>query len=491
MRAKPTPDGVPNGVPPQGQTVPNGMFQPDETSRADANIRAAYDYVLTELKSRGQAFVEDFPRMIYDSDDSVAQEMYDSLLENGVDLLKACEPLSNRRTILHQIVSQVNEHALDPDVASDIMRILVQDWPSLIRLRSDADVNLNALELAAASENCLELIKAICEYGMVMDVTPTPEHDIIEPNPEDPNQQSAIPSTSISTQKSSSIHDMLNAQSSNPRIMKKDGRSIEIVVEWRQLTQADVDTCLHIAIRRRKDDYASYLLDRMYYTDGHQHILRHKGQSGLTPLHLAVDSAQSSSGRLELVKKIMDLYPDALAMESGALPHEPEERMVNGGTVRKENLTPYKYFVESKAATTNNNLNRSVIQPASMRGNRQRRPPLRKMVDAQSNAQPSKDVKDQSAIEDMDKLLRLGCMRYFGRNRELITRLLGKPVGCLPSQSRRKFRYRAFVEYCIKMIFKARSITFAKYEIGPNPFGSQPTRRSDTTILRLHVNDKI
>ncbi|KAI9689796.1 MAG: hypothetical protein M1822_009678 [Bathelium mastoideum] len=411
--------------------VLSGTLQIQAYVPEDAGIAAAFNYVLNALKNKGKSFVDDFAATYGEEEDHDGKDLHELVEDQEkIDLDNAFKCLSTGRTILHQIIQSVSENNLDPNDASDLTRAIVKEERSLIKERISGHGRSNALELAASSQNCLEIIKAICESGMVSEKN---EKEVdpgeAESRPINVPAQQLKASAEAHLQPSVSLdvpvvsgHFSTNSTTSvgevqKPRRIKKDGKIITIRVAWEDLTEDGADTCLHTAIKSENNEYASYLLRRMHYTEEHKLILRHRGQSGLTPLHLAVDSKQCSTERVDLVKSIMDLYPDALSMKSRA----------NDDGVRKENLAPYKYFVESKATVTHDGNNRSIAGLTNVRDKKPGKRQQRQQGRIQPNAQPSKEVNDQSAVEAMDQLLRLGCMRYHGKSRESITDLLGRP----------------------------------------------------------------
>jgi hypothetical protein len=391
----------------------------------EADIKLVHERVLTKLIAEDMAFLKQFTTLIGNEEEAM---QFDS---KGVYL-----PLATGRTILHRIISSVSEGNLRPDIATLFTEKIVHDEPGLLLERSSLDSDLNALELAVSSQNCLGIIQAICEHGMLGEIESPNDKKGIDVEEEE------LHSASIQGQKlvlsgftgvisQEQIFPAMDCASGSKATIKKNGKIFSVDVEWHELTQDGKETFLHKAIQKNRNDYALYLLDKMHDLNEHKHVLLHKGQSGLTPLHHAVYYDHCNSERVKLVEKMIHLCPEALAMDSAALSPNSQS-IVQDQTAKgvQKNYAPYKYFLELEA--TAQKPSTPAIQPKAPRtrtiASRQNSGMQSKM---RASFQHSKELNSQAAIGDMHRLLRLGCMQYHGGNRETLTNLIGKPVGSM------------------------------------------------------------
>ena len=349
-----------------------------ESSEILLDIDSVHDHVLADLAGSGMEFVKNFTSTIR----AKQQQLYEFEDGEQLDWQNVFERRDNESTILHQIVTALRDDlSLDPDAVRQLTECLVQEHPGMI---IDRDENgKNVLELAVSYKNCQGVIEAICEHGMVQ-VVKKPIGDEIAP-------RGSFAGTAI-------VFD----QSDEVRTIEKDGETSTVEIEWKQLMHRG-ESPLHMAIRKNRNDSALYLLGRMQITGDHEYILDCPGDDGLSPLHLAVDYKMCSAERVKLVNRIIEIYPDALSVQSEAWSLEKRKHRDSGHI--KDGLSPYKHFIESREQRNSRSMSSKVSQHLTKE-------------------------REQAANQIME-LLRLGCMRRYGRNRAQITRLLDTKVSLI------------------------------------------------------------
>jgi hypothetical protein len=380
------PDGLDDSQ--GGYSMDNQRAQSNEGSdEQDAYVKSVHDKVLKALKEGDTTLVEHYFS-------SSSQDMV--------------EELNTGRNILHRLIISVSEGEIETKIAANFAAKIAYGVPDLIKSRSTQDGDQNVLELAANSQHCLAIIKAICEHGILLDVT------------EESQAQSATGNTLGET-----------------RIIESGGKKFQYFAdfEWYSMTKDDSDTFLHKALRANRNDYAEYFLSIMRVMNDYKHVLQHRGQSGRTPLHDAVDHEFCSKKRIQLVEEMISLFPDALTMESAAFPSSDLATQYGVNRKVQKTYAPFKYFDESAAKATKpssgtNSLQSSVLDPrqpvTKRRGGastQSGRPPMSKTPSAQKPVR-----RDEEAIKEMRQLLRLRCMEHHGKNRATLTNLIGKPV---------------------------------------------------------------
>jgi hypothetical protein len=427
-----------NEMPQLGTNYPEYGQETDNAD--DAEIKKAHDYVISGLIDKKEEFLEEFNTII-DNEEKL-KEFFNS---NNFDLSCAELCQSQGRTILHRIISSVSEENLQPGIATEFTKKIIQNEPDLIIERSSLDNDMNALELAVSSQNCLGIIKAICEEGMLQEIknpndkeeTNCVEQELgfnviqdqksISPTRVAYPASHKLPASAISQ---TEVQTATGDPAESRMIIQMNRRTFAVEINWRQLTQERVDTFLHKAILKNKNDYVRYLLNMLALYDKKErsYVLQHKGQSGYTPLHHAVDYNQCTIERVELVETMIHLCPETLAMDSAPMwPNSDSNFQIQNSKGVQKNYAPYKYFLELEALPKTPN--DSVARPKK---NRIRNGVFRSYGTVQPGNRPSlpdqKYVRPQFDGEGMKHLLRLSCMQYHGKNRETITDLIGKPV---------------------------------------------------------------
>lgn len=192
-----------------------------------------------------------------------------------------------------------------------------------------------------------------------------------------------------------------------------------------------------MAVRVRANACAKYLLERIRLTKETETVLKCRDHNGLTLLHLAVDIRKcKDEQQLELVALLISQYPDALAMKSGEMffdtisansDNQAQEATAN----RVKSAAPYKYFVESREQDAVGKLHRSGYKSSGFHKPRGRYNGPQNGASVSGRTVQVKPQGSQSLIkpenpvaEKMDNLLKLSCMRHFGRNRRILTELL-------------------------------------------------------------------
>ncbi|KAI1420270.1 hypothetical protein F5Y12DRAFT_791763, partial [Xylaria sp. FL1777] len=318
-------------------------------------------------------------------------------------------------------------------------------------LESSPESNLNPLELAASKPKCMSIVQAICEHGMTRHVCleqkaepPIPTTKHLDNNISSSwtpwslfKQQSPGPS-SLATDSGNINGDYSSRRegsdavqagppgSSDPtdnpagRIIETtDGARIHIHILWKELQSNNgLTTCLHIAIASGNHDCAQYLAQRMHLTNETESLMSTYDRDGLTPLHLATHYSRCTDKQVDLVKTLIDCYYKALDMSSGYMTTGASSNP--GNHQMKLGLTPYKYFIESREQATNSAVSREQTMNNSLtsrsRGGQRTR--------SANNTKPLVPV-SESAVKKMNTLLRLSCMRYYGRDRGKFSELLG------------------------------------------------------------------
>ncbi|KAH6624421.1 hypothetical protein B0J18DRAFT_409874 [Chaetomium sp. MPI-SDFR-AT-0129] len=89
------------------------------------------------------------------------------------------------------------------------------------------------------------------------------------------------------------------------------------------LIKNNEDSCLHIAIREGNNACADYLLSRIQLTNDTDSVLGLYDHNGLTALHLALDFDKChDQSQVEFVRRLIAHYPPALAMNSGEMSYD-------------------------------------------------------------------------------------------------------------------------------------------------------------------------
>jgi hypothetical protein len=294
-------------------------------------------------------------------------------------------PVAMRRGIIHQVIEAVKVGTLKEHVARHFVELIVRK--DCFQMRYGVSEGNGPLDIAVQYPKCRGIVEALCEYGMRPPSEPRAQPGSVEKPP------------------------ALNS--------------------WMDLSQVNRDTCLHIAIKGRNTNLAHYLLQRIKHDRSVDLLLQHKNQDGLTPLHVAVDYANCDGDQIKLVHELIELYPPALKIETEKrsrdlmqqddfgvsappLPNSytaDELRRIEGGRV-KGGLSPYRYFLD----TRNQHQNSRLIAD---------QPPARGSPTFFFEApQPGHLEAVEKAAVNMENLLRLSCMRHFGRNRRILTKLL-------------------------------------------------------------------
>jgi hypothetical protein len=377
--------------PPGGDSMDSQRAQNNDGSdEQNAYVKSVHDKVIKALKEGNTILVQQY------------------LNPRSQDFDWMVEELNTGRNILHRLIISVSEGEIETKIAANFAAKIAYGVPDLIKSRSTQDGDQNVLELAANSQHCLAIIKAICEHGILLDVTDESE------------AQSAIENAS-----------------EEMRIIESGGKKFQYYAdfEWHSMTRDDSDNFLHKALRANKNDYAEYFLRIMRVMNDYKHVLQHRGQSGRTPLHDAVDHEFCTKERIQLVEEMISLFPDALTMESAAFPSSDLATQYEINRKVQKTYVPFKYFDESAAKSTKpsrgtDSLRSSVLDPRQpimkRRGGataQSGRPPMSKTPSAQKPVR-----RDEEAIKEMRQLLRLRCMEHHGKNRATLTNLIGKPV---------------------------------------------------------------
>ena len=346
----------------------------------DAGVLRIHNLVLERLVSNGMDYVNrlvkdvdrDFAMRLDEEDDRANEQGLSAPIipEELDELYWTLQPRSDERTIVHDMISLVGANKLDPEVVESFTKSLVEFNPDIITYRT-RDTRENVLELALTfNPKCQGIIKAICEHGMVRERVAT-----------------------------------LDDQEDGEQTVKKDGKLITIMVPWNKLIEVSgKDSCLHKAIKQ--NFCADYLLQRMHRTREQEKLLFHRGYLDLTPLHLAVEYKDCNKpGRVELVKHIINICPKALEQYTSrqsltAGPGGGHSRSTQDSSGLKDGLAPCKYLDESRLK-------------------------VKDLFDRQKRSLPRANEENWKKIEES---LRLGCMRQFRGDRELLVRLLNTKV---------------------------------------------------------------
>lgn len=205
---------------------------------------------------------------------------------------------------------------------------------------------------------------------------------------------------------------------------------------------------------------AEYLLERIRLTKETESVLGRSDHNGLTPLLLAVDFKNCKDEQVDFVKLLIGHYPDALKVNAGEMSydrntagseqrHQGRPKAARPGQVRqsqesrsrrvKSSAAPYKYFLESQELALHSNRPHPELKAT--------KPPIRRSKGSgeqqgsfsaagnrnstQVGTQAKKKSKkvENPAAAQMADLLKLSCMRCFGRNRPKLTELLDSQVG--------------------------------------------------------------
>ncbi|KAH8199094.1 hypothetical protein TruAng_006730 [Truncatella angustata] len=366
----------------------------------DSKIQDLFECVLNDLVNDERFILSFF------SDLTNNEKSYTFSNDRSFDPKLAFYATSKSHNILHHFIQ--NFIRLKPEKAIvsrfvNFIGLLLKRFPDLL-LDGLKDDN-SPLDEAVSGDDCLEIIQAMCEHGMERAENRYPNGD-----------QNGTTIT----------HDVAAADSGKVGINEGE-HEISPRVAWSKLVKINRDTCLHKAIKKKKNDYAHYLLAKIEHGGAVDKILSHFGQDGLTPLHLAVDFSRCYQDQVELVEKLIDLYPKALTLKSG--PYFQNQQVSIAGTNKKyaqsnngrgdrdsvaelkENLSPYRYFMDTREREEN-----CALEPPG----RLRKEQLRSRTKIRGNAEDGRRI---------EELLRLSCMRHYGRDRTTITDLLPLSLG--------------------------------------------------------------
>jgi len=328
---------------PSGETWSEAFDEGDPTA-IDAAIARAHDDALRQLEAGNKSFVD-----TVDLEEESNLSLFDARHDENGSLMSF---------FLHQIINGVHQGLINADIANTFTKRLLAKLPSLI---TDKDCEGKIpVDLAASSNNCRGIIEAMFEH-----VVPDSE-------------AAATINDAVATRK----------------------------VGWSELLLNGGDSCLHTAIRKRKYDYAHYILGRVHDAKAEAKLLGHYGKMGLTPLHLVADYAACTRDQLKLAERIIDMYPESLSITSSLSNSTMYQDRNEPTTEIKEGISPYKYFLETKET-----LNKRPGRTGPGR----------------TGSRPA--LVTRGPAEKMEELLRLSCMRYHGHDRARITKLLGTTVG--------------------------------------------------------------
>lgn len=337
-----------------------------------------FDHVVRELDGE-EGFLEEFRNQRDYDDPSFKNYTFADGQEFSLDC--ATDSKSDGCTLIHFMVQRVQASSLNADRAGALTTLLLRDVPDLaadeIPISPNSHIMVNALELASSDSKCMPIVRAICESRME------------EGEPRMEEESTEVPP------------DVLHSH------------------------------CLHIALRSGNLECAEYLFDKMrngLAAEKMKPLLYHRDASErLTPLLLAIRFKQCSQRQIDLVQMLIDQEPGALEVPSDDMrgsvkqmgrgfsehhaPNHDSQRITGERSGKlplhvKGNLTPYKYFLES-------------------RQNANSAPSLTRRRGAQSKAVAQVHVAgDKKEADRLADLLKLSCMRHFGRDREKLRNLL-------------------------------------------------------------------
>lgn len=390
----------------EGNEAPKGAQEPKMEL-----IESVHDHVIHDLKHSGKAFVDRFKK-VFDMQDPPPPYKFEDGQELPWELV--FEPRRQSRSILHQIIELVGDAAVDVKAAKSLVGMLVWDVPTLIGIRESATKDrFNALELAVDRKNCQEIIEAICESGMGSAPKKPDEKKAIDDDLSATNSMkerlkalkaelrfrtgegistdALLPAIPSKGGPGGTVTGHVQADGKNS-VERNEGTNTVDEMKWEGLKEKLEDTCLHMAIRNKQHPTALYLLDKLALAIAEEQnsILTHIGRGGLRPLHIAVDFKECCEERIELVKRIIEICPEALCLPIGT---------ISSGSLNtddKEGLTPLKHFLSLKDKT-----------------------------DARDNVLVWTPPEGHKGLaKRMEDLLRLSCMRHHGYKRDIIMKLL-------------------------------------------------------------------
>ncbi|KAM0265159.1 hypothetical protein ACHAQJ_000312 [Trichoderma viride] len=412
-----------------GQDISNGdygengirnQYSQESTPATDAVI-TIHQRIIHDL-ANDESFVDNFlDTLSCDEGQEYAMSTGDRIFASDV-----FEIASDGSNIIHSLIEAV----LQPHSVADATKFTVEATrltAGLVQFRNELIINKakiaeqndistpkcgrNPLEFASMYEECIDLVKAMCEYGIVATLTKK-ERDAGAKRLQDQGRDPSI-----------------------YFVETEDGNYICRYIAWNTLIKHNHDSCLHMAIRGKNNLCAEYLIDRIRLTK-ETDVLGCCDHTGLTLLHLAVDFEKCTEEQVKFVEFLVKRYPKALKMKSGEMSYNdnvdrpgPEKGYRNAGrAVVKSNAAPYKYFLESKEQTENSNisLEKDINMSRSVRlqygglsttgsGG---------LMQATTRARTSANVSKSNAAEKMADLLKLSCMRQFGRDRSTLRELL-------------------------------------------------------------------
>lgn len=453
-----------------------------------------YDCIIKYLQEGGEVFIKSF-EIALEVDDGTP---YRFANEPQYDPFLALESAPDHSNIIHRMVEAVRDQRLHGPYAGRLTEVLLQVDRTLVKQRAEnpksheivtPKCGKNPLELASSDPNCLPIVKAICEHGMVRTMTtkedetirlqiqramPMPrDNGVVPPEPEPKSlslkdashwilskfTSSALKSTNFTQNATGDPWDasgapealaILELKQGLQEVVSTDGYKIYVYYFWTDFVKDREDSCLHIAVKSGNNKCARYFLERISLTGETKSVLGRRDCNGLTLLHLAVDFTRCTDAQVDFVRHLISYYPDALGMPSGSMvfgdtsgsPNTQDvsrssfhhSRQVDQSQDRtprmKENLAAYKYFLESREQVNNSKSKSQNAQPFSRRrGGLQASKRLQNGDRTVLQASKKLTGGDNCAAEKMADLLKLSCMRHFGRDRAKLTQLLDSKVG--------------------------------------------------------------
>ncbi|KAF4631245.1 hypothetical protein G7Y89_g6885 [Cudoniella acicularis] len=311
---------------------------------------------------------------------------------------------AQNHNILHKVImeiGQLNSGIEYNEATKNFISWLLKEAAFLKQVTDGTKLNPLDLAVAADKETCYELIRHLCEKG----ISHSPKEILGVSNIHD------------------SRLDVMNGS------VAGDGEDVDDddIVTWDMLLQNNRDTCLHTAIRMKRTEYARYLVSRIRLDNAASKVLGHGGQEGLTPLHLAVNYNYFTSKQDLLVDELIDAYPTALSIESSIRDETVNNRIKQKTHGRKQSveaisrgvkssLSPFRYFLDTQEELTK-------------KANAPDKPQAGKLKTLSPLPRSSATGWLQAKAGEIDTLLRINCMRYFGHDRESIIELLPLTLG--------------------------------------------------------------
>ncbi|OTA62828.1 subtilisin-like protein [Hypoxylon sp. EC38] len=376
----------------------NGNY--DNQYSDDRRLQKLFQCIYNDLQKNDQ-FVDRFFQCLEEHDGNTAQKSYTFSDGSSFDLSLALDPKSDDSNILHYLIDRFGQETQDETVMkrfADFVKNIVTHTPSLVRDRLDD--GRSPLDEAVLKDGFLEIIRAICE-GCMKGIK-TPHSGSVSQTIHGPNDGFAQTNS-------------MSLNSVQERI-EYDEEGITEPLSWRDLAIPNRDTCLHKAIKMKKDNYINYLLEQIKAANAVDAILGHYNQDGFTPLHLAVDFKLCYGKQLDIVKKLVNLYPESLTMSRSdsqtSTAKNPKRHLHarnrnnqnEGAAVEiKGSLSPYRHFLQTR----------------------------RKKGDAKSTTArgSTRHHGDLQIGEQIEEFLKLSCMRSYGKNRAVLTEIFPRSLG--------------------------------------------------------------